>query len=270
MSDKGAAAQQGRRQRRPRGSRPHRAKRGNANADSPLLFGQHAVMAALQNPRRTLRTLYAPAEAHERLRSLRQDVSIAPFSDDIANMLPPGAVHQRLVLDAAPLEQPALPALLASDPPDTLVMLDQVTDPHNVGAIIRSAAAFGAGAIIMQERNAPTQSGTLARAASGLLERIPWVSVTNLSRALEDLGAAQYWCVGLDGEADMSLEKAVLDQTRLCLVLGAEGSGLRQNVKRHCDCLARVDIAAHVESLNVSNAAAVGLYVASKRRKSQA
>ncbi|MEM7570741.1 MAG: RNA methyltransferase, partial [Pseudomonadota bacterium] len=140
-----------------------------------------------------------------------------------------------------------------------------VTDPHNVGAIFRSAAAFGAGALICQERHTPGETGTMARAASGMLEQVPWVRVTNLSRALEQLQDAGYWSIGLDGRADEHIEQAVNGHQKLCLVLGAEGAGLRQNVRAHCSSLARLEMAAGVESLNVSNAAAVALYISAKR-----
>jgi 23S rRNA (guanosine2251-2'-O)-methyltransferase len=143
-----------------------------------------------------------------------------------------------------------------------LLVLDQVTDPHNVGAILRSAAAFAAIGIVTQDRHSPPESGVVAKAASGALERVPWARVVNLARALEEIGEAGFWRIGLTGDAETNLKEA-LGPPRVALVLGAEGPGLRLNTREHCDALARLPISDVVESLNVSNAAAVALYAAS-------
>jgi 23S rRNA (guanosine2251-2'-O)-methyltransferase len=152
---------------------------------------------------------------------------------------------------------------LLSEAPEkaVLLVLDQVTDPHNVGAIMRSAAAFGAIGIVTQDRHSPIEGGVLAKAASGALERVPWARVVNLSRALEEIAEAGFWRIGLAGDAKSDL-KETLGPQRVALVLGAEGPGMRQNVRDHCDAIARLPISTAVESLNVSNAAAIALYAA--------
>jgi 23S rRNA (guanosine2251-2'-O)-methyltransferase len=183
--------------------------------------------------------------------------------------VPADAPHQGLVLEVEPLEQPWLADVLeAADAQAPLVVLDQVTDPHNVGAIIRSAAAFGARALVTQDRHSPPESGALARAASGALEVLPWVRVVNLARALQEMAEAGYWRLGLAGEAGVLLSDA-LPVGPVALVLGAEGEGLRHNSREHCDALARLPIRRAVESLNVSNAAAVALYAVAARSAAQ-
>jgi len=154
--------------------------------------------------------------------------------------------------------------VLDGDPKRPLLILDQVTDPHNVGAIMRSAAAFNACAIVTQDRHAPAESGTLAKSASGALEVLPWVRVVNLARALEEIAEAGYWRIGLAGEAEATLAEA-LPVGPVALVLGAEGEGMRHNIAGHCDVLARLPISQAMESLNVSNAAAVALYAVATR-----
>jgi 23S rRNA (guanosine2251-2'-O)-methyltransferase len=178
-------------------------------------------------------------------------------------LVPHDAPHQGVVVEVEPLEDAWLDDLLHAAPEKAvLLVLDQVTDPHNVGAIIRSAAAFGAIGIVTQDRHSPPESGVIAKAASGALERLPWVRVVNLARALEEIGEAGFWRIGLAGDAQSDLKEA-LGPPRVALVLGAEGPGLRQNTREHCDALARLPITDTVESLNVSNAAAVALYAAS-------
>jgi 23S rRNA (guanosine2251-2'-O)-methyltransferase len=174
------------------------------------------------------------------------------------------APHQGLVLECEALEDRFLADVLAGDPDRPLVVLDQVTDPHNVGAIMRSAAAFSAAAIVTQDRHAPPEGGVLAKSASGALEIVPWVRVVNLARALEEIAEAGYWRLGLAGEAAASLADA-LPAGPVALVLGAEGEGMRHNIAAHCDGLARLPISDAMESLNVSNAAAVALYAVATR-----
>ena len=181
---------------------------------------------------------------------------------DLGRLVPADAPHQGVVVEVEPLEDQWLGDLFnAASDQATLLVLDQVTDPHNVGAILRSAAAFGALGIVTQDRHSPPEGGALAKAASGALERVPWVRVINLARALEEMAEAGFWRIGLAGDADTDL-RAALGPKRVALVLGAEGPGLRPNTREHCDALARLPISDAVESLNVSNAAAVALYAA--------
>lgn len=182
---------------------------------------------------------------------------------DLGRLVPGDAPHQGVVVEAEPLEDVWLDDVLSAAPDRAvLLVLDQVTDPHNVGAILRSAAAFGALAVVTQDRHSPPESGALAKAASGALEVVPWVRTVNLARALGDIAEAEFWRIGLAGHSDTLLKDA-LGPKRVALVLGAEGAGLRPNTREHCDALARLPISGAVESLNVSNAAAIALYAAS-------
>ena len=239
---------------------------GRTGAGQVRFWGRHAVEAALLNPDRVHRKLWATREAVAELNGeLPADFTVEYASPaDLARLVARDAPHQGLVLDCAPLEDLGLDDLPEADPARPIIVLDQVTDPHNMGAILRSAAAFDAAAIVTQDRHAPAESGTVAKAASGALEIVPWVRVVNLSRSLEDLAEQGYWRIGLDGGAS-ALFGSVLQTGPIALVLGAEGEGLRQNVAGHCDVLARLPIAAAMESLNVSNAAAVALYAMAVR-----
>lgn len=243
---------------------------GRASTGSVRLWGRHAVEAALRNPDRALRKLWATREAAGTLaRTFGEELpTTMPLEyaapADLARLVARDAPHQGLVLECAPLPEVALDELEPADPARAVVVLDQVTDPHNLGAILRSAAAFGAAAVVTQDRHAPAESGVVAKSASGALEIVPWVRVVNLSRALEDLAEAGYWRIGLAGEAEALFADA-LAPGPVALVLGAEGEGLRPNVAQHCDVLARLPIASAVESLNVSNAAAVALYAVAAR-----
>lgn len=229
----------------------------------PRLWGRHAVAAALDNPARTVVKAWATREASAFMQ-FPPDVPVT-LADvaDLGRLVPSDAPHQGVVIEVEPLEDAWLDDLLANAlDRAVLLVLDQVTDPHNVGAILRSAAAFGAIGVVTQDRHSPPESGALAKAASGALETIPWVRTVNLARALGDIAEAGFWRIGLTGDAEMELKEA-LGPDRVALVLGAEGPGLRPNTREHCDALARLPITSAVESLNVSNAAAVALYAAS-------
>jgi 23S rRNA (guanosine2251-2'-O)-methyltransferase len=240
---------------------------GRASPGIVRLWGRHPVEAALNNPARQHRKLWATREAIETLDGeLPADLPIE-YADvsDLGRLVARDAPHQGLVLECDALEDVFLNEIATGDPLRPIVLLDQVTDPHNVGAILRSAAAFGAAAIITQDRHAPPESGVVAKSASGALETVPWVRVVNLARALDELAEAGYWRIGMAGEAEETLAQS-MPTGALVIVLGAEGEGLRQNIASHCDALARLPISSAIESLNVSNAAAIALYAAATRQ----
>ena len=246
-----------------------RTTKDPAKESGVWLHGLHPVGAALANPSRRLRRLLLTEDAEAALLARQAPLGaaawrIAPERADrarIAALLPEDAVHQGAALLAEPLPPLPLDRALAHTLGPVLV-LDQVTDPRNVGAILRSAAAFGAAAMVLQDRHAPPETGTLARAASGALEMVPVVREVNLARALAALKKAGLWVVGLDAAAPVTLAQVAggLGGRRVALVLGAEGEGLRRLTRETCDELARLPIAAEMESLNVSAAAAVALY----------
>ncbi len=244
---------------------PPRPQQDKAAVD--WLWGWHAVVAALDNPRRAApRRLLATEDRAKTLterfgRIATLEIVDAPL---VGKPLPAGASHQGVALKIDPLEPVALDDL-GADAAGMLVMLDHLTDPQNVGAIFRSAAAFGARGIILQDRHAPALTGALAKAAVGAVDVLPFARVTNLSRALERLADLGWRAVGLDGAATESLE-AALDPSPTVLVMGSEGEGLRRLVSEHCDILAKIPMPGGFESLNVSAAAAVALYELSKSR----
>jgi len=237
---------------------------GRASTGQVRLWGRHPVEAALKNPDRSHRKLWATREGIASLDGELPPDFPVEYADvqDLARLVAQDAPHQGLVLECAPLEDIHLDEVFHGDGP--IIVLDQVTDPHNVGAILRSAAAFGAAAIVTQDRHAPPESGVLAKSASGALESVPWVRVVNLARALEELAEAGYWRIGLTGEAEATLADT-MTAGRVALILGAEGEGMRQNIAAHCDALARLPISNTIESLNVSNAAAIALYAVATR-----
>src|SRR6478752_7689801 len=243
-------------------SRRKKSHQSHGPANRPRFWGKHAVAAALDNPERKVLRAWATREAAEFMQFPKEVAVTLAEAPDLGRLVPSDAPHQGVVIEVEPLDDMWIDDLLtqASDR-SLLLVLDQVTDPHNVGAILRSAAAFGAIGIVTQDRHSPPESGVVAKAASGALERVPWARVVNLSRALEEIGEAGFWRIGLAGDAESSLKDA-LGPPRIALVLGAEGTGMRQNTREHCDAVARLPITDAVESLNVSNAAAIALYAA--------
>jgi 23S rRNA (guanosine2251-2'-O)-methyltransferase len=255
--------------RKPERRRSPRGAETRAGDGAVVLYGWHTVKAALENPARRIRRLFATENAARRLAEdgLALDV-LAPGvetelvrPDAIARRLGPDAVHNGLLAEADPLPSPELDEL---EPAGIVLVLDQITDPHNVGAILRTAAGFAVAAVVTTARHSPEATGVLAKSASGALEYVPIVTVQNLARALEQLRERGYLLVGLDSTGDIDLGDAPL-RAPLALVLGAEGKGLRQLTRATCDRVARLDLPGRIKSLNVSNAAALALYVASKR-----
>jgi 23S rRNA (guanosine2251-2'-O)-methyltransferase len=244
-------------------SRRKQSHQKHVNPNRPRLWGRHAVAAALDNPARKVLRAWATRDAAAFMQFSKDLPVTFAEAPDLGRLVPGDAPHQGVVIEVEPLDDAWLDGLLhEADERAILLVLDQVTDPHNVGAILRSAAAFGAIGIVTQDRHSPPESGVIAKAASGALERVPWIRVVNLARALEEIAEAGFWRIGLAGDAQTSLREA-LGPPRVALVLGAEGPGLRHNTRDHCDALARLPISDAMESLNVSNAAAVALYAAS-------
>jgi len=243
-----------------------RPERGQfqAAAGPALLYGWHSVKAALENPARRVRKLMVTENALRRLRDESIPLPVEPElvrPDAIAARLGPDAVHQGLLVEADPLPAPTLETLA---PEGLVLVLDQITDPHNVGAILRSAAAFDVKAVVTTARHSPEATGVLAKAASGAIDLVPLVLVQNLARGMTALRERGFLLVGLDSEGDTDLSHLPLESP-LALVLGAEGKGLRQLTRETCDRLARIDLPGAIKSLNVSNAAALALYVASRK-----
>jgi 23S rRNA (guanosine2251-2'-O)-methyltransferase len=245
----------------PGGGGPFRAP----SPDVVTIYGSHAVRAALTAGRRKLLTLYATAVALPRIEDAARAAGLTPRvveNRDLDQRLGPDAVHQGLLLEARPLPEADIADIASNS--GLVLVLDQITDPQNVGAILRSACAFGVDALIVTERHSPAFTGVLAKTASGALEHVTIVSVVNLARALDQLRDQGYSVVGLDSDGEHSIETLPL-ATPLALVLGAEGKGLRRLTRERCDAVARLDLPGPIRSLNVSNAAAAVLAVARLR-----
>lgn len=247
--------------------------------DDGWLWGVHAVEAALKNVKRDgpLKLFLSEERAKSTASALlnRSGVRVSTLMmPDIARLLPQGAVHQGMALHAPVLEGDSLDAVMETPSPigrDVILMLDQVTDPQNIGAIFRSAAAFGVQGLVMQDRHSPPLQGVLAKTAAGAIDQVPFARVTNLSRSLEQLNENGYVSVGLAGEGEHNLHDLLAQQgwgttlNKLVLVLGSEGEGIRRLVAEHCDHLARIPMPGGFESLNVSHAASISLYEACAR-----
>src|ERR1700678_516283 len=256
----------GKRRESGRGAPPRTPWRdGESSPDGPaILYGWHTVAAALANPQRRIRKLWLSENAARRLADDKIDTRVTPEivrPGLIDQRLGPDAVHQGLLAEADPLPSPDIATL----PPEGIVLvLDQITDPHNVGAILRSAAAFAVEAIVTTARHSPEATGVLAKSASGALELVPIVTVQNLARALTELNDRGFMTVGLDSQGSENLGAIALQQP-LALVLGAEGKGLRQLTRDTCSVVARLDMPGEIKSLNVSNAAVLALYIGASR-----
>jgi len=251
----------------PSPERPHPSSgqpSGRPSGAGQWLYGLHAVQAALANPRRKLGRAVLTPRAIESLGSQLLARVRVETSDPAAidRLLPAGAVHQGAALEAWPLKSRDLDDILAEPGTEgrrVILVLDQLSDPHNVGAILRTAAAFGVTAVVVQDRNAPPQSGALAKAASGALDLIPYIEVVNIARTLDQLAERGFWRIALAGDGDVSLAEAA-PVGDVALVMGSEGAGIRRLVREHCEASAFIPISKTIESLNVSNAAAIALY----------
>lgn len=245
-------------------------RRDKSERDSPVwLFGLHAVEEALENPRRKRRRLIVTRNAADKLKASIARAGIEPEIVDSRQFpapIDPASVHQGAAIEVLPLEWGELVEVCLRPGPGAprVVLLDRVTDPHNVGAILRSAEVFGAAAVVAPRHHSAPETGALAKSASGALERQPYLRVRNLSDAIRQLQETGFFVLGLDGQAEKTIEQALEGQhsRAIALVLGAEGPGLRQKTRESCDALVRISFASDFGSLNVSNAAAVALYAA--------
>ena len=242
---------------------PRRPRHSVQPAAGLWLYGLHAVRAALANPHRKVKrcvlTAHAAGEMENALTGRVRPETVD--AEAISRLLPAGSVHQGAALQCEPLPPRDIEEVVAAAPAGNrlVIVLDQITDPHNVGAILRSAVAFGATAAIVQDRHAPPESGALAKAASGALDLVPYLSVVNIARALEKLGELGFWRIALAGDGEQTLQEARVHGD-MAIVFGSEGEGLRRLVRERCDVAAYIPIASGMESLNVSNAAAIALY----------
>lgn len=259
-----------------RNKRPKRHESARAAGGPDQIFGLHAASAALLNPLRDIKSVVATENAALKLEAGLLQRGIKPriaSAGDISGLLGGDTVHQGVLVEAAPLPDGALEDILAGCGSGAgagpVVVLDQVTDPHNVGAVLRSAAAFGAAGIVMTIRHSPPLDGVLAKAASGAMEHVPVARVTNLARALEQIGDAGLMRIGLDSDAEGLLEENGSLGGACALVLGSEDKGLRRLTRENCDSLARITTQGAIASLNISNAGAIALHACLIARRRQ-
>lgn len=249
----------------------HHSKKQKANNDL-WIFGSHACASAIENPKRTIKRVLLTKSAKEEFSSILSSKSnrLPPIEvvdkHILDSLLGATTAHQGIALAVHQLPEPDLSDIYSNpDSNSVIVVLDQVTDVHNIGAILRSCAAFKVDALILTEFNAPAETGAMAKTACGALELVPMIRAKNLVKTLEQLKKQGYWCVGMDGEAKAPLEE-IKTFNRLVLVMGAEGKGIRRLTREHCDLLVKIPIDSAMESLNVSNATAIALYEASKKQ----
>lgn len=242
-----------------------RGRAETADDDGPIhIYGYHACEAVLKNPARRIHKAYMSKNMSDRLIGEGIDLpkgwnELRPREMD--GLVDRDAVHQGIILEVDQIEQPTLEEVRHHE---LVLILDQITDPHNVGAIMRSACALGAGAVVTTKRNAPNESGLLAKTASGAFDLLPYIQVTNLARAIEEIRTLGFFAIGLDSEGPSDLVETIASIKKIdkiALILGAEGSGLRRLTRDNCDALARLDMAGPIKSLNVSNAAALSMFI---------
>ena len=239
---------------------------------SVLLYGRHPVLAAVNNPKRKIIKIFCTKENVEELKkSLQQTQRNIPLEiierKELDRMLPRDAVHQGFALQCKELENCSLEEichLAEAEKNCHILLLDQVTDPQNIGAIIRSCVAFDTLALILQDKNSPTESGSMAKASAGMIEQLPICRVTNLSRAIEKLKDSGFWIIGMDGYATTYID-SVNKTGKIAIIMGSEGKGMRRLIEENCDTTVKLPIAPSVESLNVSTAAAIALYEINKK-----
>lgn len=272
MADKSKRTRRGgKKHQEGRQAAPVKTPNAGGNGRRIWLYGNHAVLAAIGNPARRKHRLVLTGDSARYLENARIDGAADVVAEvmerrDIDRLLPPGAVHQGMALQADPLDPVTLGEVIDRNGDEqVVVVLDQPNDPRNIGAVLRSASAFGAAAVIVPDRHAPEATAALAKAASGALDRVPLIRVTNLARALEQLKSAGFWCAGIAADGGQTLSQ-VDWAARTALVLGAEGTGLRRLTEETCDFLVRIAIDADAGSLNLSAAAAITLYEVNRAR----
>jgi len=230
-----------------------------------FIYGKHPVLCALKNPRRNLKNLYITKNLFQEISHLLNQIKVNVIfrdSHELSMMLIKDANHQNIILETSPLKPIHLEDILnqvSNKETSCLIILDQVTDPHNIGAIIRSAAAFNLDGVILPENNSPKESNTIIKTSAGTFEKLPVAYVTNLVQTIKTLKEEGYWIIGLDGNTETLLEKKIFSQ-KIAFVMGSEDTGMRKLTRENCDYIAKIDISSNAESLNVSNAAAIAMY----------